>query len=307
MGQLEDMEIFTQIVRANGITHAADRLNIAPSAVSRRLKEVEARLGVQLLNRTTRQISLTETGRAYLAHAERILADVEEANNEIACSGAELSGTIRITAPLTFGLAYMPDMLTEFAKDHPKVILDIDLADHRADLVQEGYDLAIRIGNLPDSSLRGKKICDITVVMAASPGFIERYGPFSKPEDLDGLPGLAYTGISTPTVWSYKGDDGTEGRVRIEPTMMSNNGELMRKAAVEGMGITRTTSFIAKDLLEQNKLVSLFPELDWGDAGLHLLWPPTRHLNARTRTLIDFLAERLSCRSELAREHRLQA
>ena len=300
MGQLEDMEIFTEIVRAGGITHAADRLNIAPSAVSRRLKDIEARLGVQLMNRTTRQMALTETGRAYLAHAERILSDVEEANNEITRAGGEISGSIKIAAPLSFGLSHLAGGLSDFMSKHPQVMLDVDLSDRRVDLVQEGYDLAIRIGNLPDSSLRGRRITNIPTVLAASPGFIDRYGPLASPTDLDGLPGLVYAGDASGGNWSCKSPSGEEVKFRIKPSMHCNNGDMMREASTEGLGLLKVPSFIVEDALRFGSLISLFSDHDWGSVDLHLLWPPTRHLSARTRALIDHLAETLlkSCQIE---------
>ncbi|NHK29278.1 LysR family transcriptional regulator [Parvularcula flava] len=304
MGQLEDMEIFTEIVRAGGITHAADRLNIAPSAVSRRLKDIEARLGVQLMNRTTRQMALTETGRAYLAHAERILSDVEEANNEITRASGEISGSIKIAAPLSFGLSHLAGGLSDFMTRHPQVTLDVDLSDRRVDLVQEGFDLAIRIGNLPDSSLRGRKITDIPTVLVASPAFIEKYGPLDSPADLDGLPGLVYTGDTTAGNWSCKSPSGQEIKFRIKSAMLCNNGDMMREASAEGLGLLRVPSFIVEDALRFGSLISLFSDHDWGSVGLHLLWPPTRHLSARTRVLIDHLAETLAkgCQIEKAKQ-----
>jgi len=304
MGQLEDMEIFTEIVRAGGITHAADRLNIAPSAVSRRLKDIEARLGVQLMNRTTRQMALTETGRAYLAHAERILSDVEEANNEITRASGEISGSIKIAAPLSFGLSHLAGGLSDFMNRHPQVTLDVDLSDRRVDLVQEGYDLAIRIGNLPDSSLRGRKITDIETVLVASPAFVEKYGPLASPADLDGLPGLVYTGDTSAGNWSCKSPSGEEIKFRIKPSMLCNNGDMMREASAEGLGLLRVPSFIVEDALRFGSLISLFSDHDWGSVGLHLLWPPTRHLSARTRVLIDHLATTLArgCQIEQAKK-----
>ena len=291
MGQLEDMELFTEIVRANGITHAADRLNIAPSAVSRRLKDIEARLGVQLMNRTTRQMALTESGRTYLAHAERILADFEEANNDIMRTGADLSGTIRMSAPLSFGISHLAPAVAEFIQAHPRVLLEIDLSDRPVDLVQEGFDLALRIGNPPDSSLRGRKFGEERSVVAASPAFIERHGPFSSPADLEGLPGLLYTLDPLQGALLCRAADGSETRIRLQTAMVCNNGDLMADAATAGVGMLRVPRFIVRERLARGELVSLFPDHDFGSSGLHLLWPPTRHLSMRTRTLIDFLVD----------------
>ena len=293
MGQVEDMEIFTEIVRAGGITHAAERLNIAPSAVSRRLKEIEARLGVQLMNRTTRQMSLTETGRTFLAHAERIIADVEEANNDITRAGGQVSGTIRFAAPLSFGLTYLGPILAQFMGRNDGVVLDIDLSDRRVDLVQEGYDLALRIGNLPDSSLRGRRVARVANVLAASPDFVERHGPLDSGTRFDGLPGIVYSQVSQTGTWLYDTADGKEGRLRLKTVMMCNNGEMMRDAAIAGLGLIRVPSFIIREPLDDGRLVPLMTDHDWGGADIHLLWPPTRHLSARTRALIDHLADEI--------------
>lgn len=293
MGQLEDMEIFSEIVRAGGITHAADRLNIAPSAVSRRLKDIEARLGVQLMNRTTRQMALTESGRSYLAHADRILSDVEEANNEIMKTGGELSGAVRLAAPLSFGLIHLSALLADFMKLHPQVTLDIDLSDRRVDLVQEGFDLALRIGNLPDSSLRGRKLADIRAVLAASPAFIREHGPFTSAEELNGKPGLVYSRDQQSGQWAFVDPTGKQDKIRVRTMMLCNNGDLMRDAAIGGLGLLRIPSFIIRDALDQGTLEAIMTDHDWGLSGLHLLWPPTRHLSARTRALIDYLAAKL--------------
>ncbi len=292
MGQFEEMSVFVEIARAEGITSAADRMNVAPSAISRKLKDLETRLGTQLLTRTTRQVSLTEAGRSYLAHAERILADMEEANNDIAQLGSRLAGKIYLAAPLSFGIKHLPAVLSKFMHEHPDIEIDVDMSDRIIDLSAEGFNLALRIGNLQDSSLIARKIVEMPSYLAASPDFIKRYGPFRTIEDLKGLPAVIYTGTTGKAdVIVGKPPNGPKLKIPVHAAIKSNNGNLMTSMAAQGHGLVRSPCFILQDALNEGSLIRLFPEHDWGTVTLHAVWPPTRHMTARTRALIDYLTD----------------
>ncbi len=295
MGQFEDMSVFIEIARAEGITGAAERMGLAPSAVSRRLKDLEARLGTQLVSRTTRQVSLTEAGRTYLAHAERILSEVEEANSDIAQLRSSLSGKIYLAAPLSFGLVHLPDILSEFMLQNPEIEIDVDMSDRIVDLAAEGFNLALRIGNLDDSILIARKIADIPAYLAASPEFIKKHGPFRTIDDLRNKPALIYTGATGKAEnFSVKLPGGARQNLPVRSVFQSNNGDLLRAMAERGHGLIRTPCFILQEALDNGHLTRLFEDHNWGKTTLQAVWPPTRHITARTRALIDFFVARFN-------------
>lgn len=192
MGQLEDMDVFVRIVDAGGISRAADQLGVAKSAISRRLVELERRLGAQLLLRTTRQSSLTEAGQSYYRRALQILADVSELDAETSSQQVALRGGLKIAVPLSFGLEHLAPAVMEFAGMHPEVIIRLDLSDRQVDLVAESFDLAIRIAALKDSTLIARRLAPIRMVLCASPDYLERQGHPQRPQDLKSHHGLHY-------------------------------------------------------------------------------------------------------------------
>ena len=302
MGQLEEMRVFVEIARAESITGAAHRLEMAPSAVSRRLKDLENRLGVQLLTRTTRQVNLTEIGRTFLAHSNRILEEVAEAENEVVSQNDRLTGTMRVTAPISWGLQTLPQMVANFMKQHEDLKIEIDLSDGFVDLVESGIDIAVRIGELPDSSLIARRLADIGMHAVVSPDFQSQHGPIESPKDLEKLPGLLYQGSSKPDVWSWekiaKPSDGSEkkklsGRVSMPMRMKSNNGDMLAEAAACGLGVVLLPDFLCREKMDAGKLVPILTDYRWGNFSVFAVYPPTRHLATRTRTFIDYLAENL--------------
>jgi len=211
MDRFEDMRCFVQVVERGSVTRAAEALRIAPSAVSRRIKELEARLGTQLLSRTTRRMSLTEAGRSFHARCQRILADVEEAEAEASDRQSALKGGLRVAAPLGFGTAHLTPIVVDFMREHPQVELDLDLSDRVVDLVAEGFELAIRIGTLRDSSMIARKLADVRVVACAAPALIAARGMPRHPDELKDWPALCYSGTERGDIWRYRAPDGTDG------------------------------------------------------------------------------------------------
>ncbi|MDT8345185.1 MAG: LysR family transcriptional regulator [Thermohalobaculum sp.] len=296
MDRFEDMRCFVQVADQGSVTRAADAMGIAPSAVSRRLKELELRLGVQLLARTTRRMSLTEAGQTFCERARRILADVDEAESEVSDRSRMLAGQLRIAAPLTFGVAHLSPIITEFVSAHPEIAVDVDLSDRIVDLVGEGFDLAVRIGALRDSSLVARKICDVRVAVAAAPGFLDRHGRPARPEDMRDWPALAYVGSERADIWRFQRPDGTEGAVQMPVRMRANNGTVLRQAAAAGLGVVIQPSFILCEAVAAGQLEPILTDHRWPEIAIYAVYPQTRHLSAKARAFIDFLRARIGIR-----------
>jgi len=291
MDRFEDMRCFVQVVDQGSVTRAARAMSIAPSAVSRRIKDLEGRLGVQLLARTTRRMSMTEHGQTFYDRCLRILADVEEAESEVADANRALAGSLRIAAPLSFGTAHLSALISAFVSRNPELLIDLDLSDRLVDLVGEGFDLAVRIGTLRDSSLIARKLCDIRTVVCAAPALIDRLGRPRTPEDLRDWPALCYTGSERMDIWRYKAPDGTPGSVQVTVRMRANNGTVLLDAAMAGLGVALQPSFIVSDALESGMLVPILHSYQWPELGIYAVYPQTRHLSARSRAFIDYLRE----------------
>lgn len=293
MDRFEDMRCFVQVADHGSVTRAAESMGIAPSAVSRRLKELEIRLGVQLLARTTRRMNLTEAGQTFCARARRILADVEEAEAEVSDASRALAGSFRIAAPLTFGIGQLSPVIIDFAAAHPELKVDLDFSDRIVDLVGEGFDLAVRIGNLRDSSLIARKICDVRQAVAAAPSFLDRHGRPQTPEDMREWPALAYVGSERHDIWRFTRPDGSEGSVQMTVKMRANNGTALTRAAIAGLGVVREPTFILHEAVEAGDLELVLRDHCWQVIGIYAVYPETRHLSAKARAFIDFLRERI--------------
>ena len=236
MNKYEEIETFIRVVEAGSLTKAAEQLKIAKSAVSRRLKELETRLGVQLMTRTTRKLTLTDTGETLYNRFVVLLADWEESESAASDAQAALAGSIRVAAPLSFGVAHLGPAIIDFMREHPLVDFDIDFGDRKVDLIAEGMDLAIRIGDLPDSSLIARKIATMSMVAAASPTYLKEHGEPQTPDDLKAHKELRY-GYRPTSIWPYKTPDGVEGQIEMTPRLRATNGEFLRDAAIAGEGI----------------------------------------------------------------------
>lgn len=291
MGQLEDLNIFARIVEAGGISRAAEQLGVAKSGVSRRLAALEERLGTPLITRTTRSLSLTTVGREYYERALKLISDASELDALAMDDGTSLSGRLRIAAPLSFGLAHLSSAIGEFIHEHPALTVDVDFSDHKVDLVEQGMDLAIRIGQLQDSSLQARRICPIRLVLCASPGYLEKNGVPEDPEDL-----------SHHRVLGYKLGDGPAiklvsehtGKQQLTPPlrMVANNGDFLKDMAVAGHGIAVLPTFITWRSMAAGDLVRVLESHRPPGLSAWAVYPRTRYLSLRARRFIDFVAER---------------
>lgn len=278
MSRLDEMQTFVRIVDAGSITTAADQMGIAKSGVSRRLVELEQRLGVRLINRTTRRSSLTDAGRAYYQGAVRVLADFEELDQSVAEQEAALEGRLRLALPLSFGLCHLSPAIEEFARANPGLELQLDFSDRLVDLVEGGFDLAIRIAQLGDSSLQARRICPVRLLYCASPEYISRNGRPQTPDDLKQHQFLRYDA----------GDPQRLGKTRIS----ANNGDFLVDMAIAGHGIVATPSFIAWKAIAAGDLVTLLDEHRPEPLAAYAVYSQNRYLSRRARALIDFLVER---------------
>lgn len=289
MDKTQEMASFIAVVEAGSFVAAADALGLSKAAVSRQVGDLEQRLGTRLLHRTTRRLSLTDDGQLFYARAKEVLAAIEEAEAEISSRSAEPSGLLRINAPLTFGVLHLAPLWGRFADAYPKVSLDIDLSDRIVDLVEEGYDLAVRITNLPSSQLVSRQLASSRMVLCASPDYIARNGVPARPRDLAVHRVIAYSYWSTRDEWSFTGPDG-EVRVRTQPRIRANNGDTCRAAALAHQGIVLQPDFLVGGDLRQGTLVELLPDYASLTIGIHAVYPSRKHLPIKTRRMVDFLA-----------------
>ena len=285
-----EMETFVRVVEAGSISAAAEQLGVAKSAVSKRLSDLEARLGVQLLVRTTRRLHLTDAGNAFLAQTRDILSALDTAESAALGSRGQLQGKLRIASPLTFGLMHLTPAIREFSKLHPGVSIDIDFSDSKIDLVHGGYDLALRIADLGDSLLAARPLTRIRHAVVASPGYF-RDKPMPKtPQDLLTLECLRYSGASDSR-WLYRDPAGQQGAVDPQAHIKANNGAFLRDMAIAGSGIINQPTFATYEAICSGDLVMLLEDYAWREFTAYVVYPKTRYLPQRTRAFIDFLAE----------------
>jgi len=294
MDKFAHMQIFVGIVEAGSISGAADRLGLAKSAVSRRLAELEARLGASLIQRTTRRLNLTESGRAFYARCVAILDDLDEAESAVSQAHGSLKGGLKVALPLSFGLLHLAPLIQEFMTLHPEVRFEMDFNDRQIDLMQEGVDLAIRIAKLEDSSLIARRLAPIRHVLCASPGYLARHGTPKAAADLVRHVCLAYSNVRDPGSWNYLGPDGLPGNVRVPVRLAASSGEFLMRAAIADEGLLLLPTFYVHEALHAGRLVRVLDDHVWPELFAYALYPPTRHLSSRVRALIDFLADRLA-------------
>ena len=291
MDRFEDLQAFVAVVDTGSFTAAADRLGLAKSAISRRISGLESRLGAQLLHRTTRRLSLTDTGRGFYERSARILADLDEAESAVAEAQGQLRGKLRVALPLSFGIRQMSAPLAEFRRRHPQVDFDLDLNDRRIDLVTEGIDLAIRIGKLADSSLIARRLFDARTVVVASPAYLAERDTPQEPRDLCRHRCLVYSNLADPTRWACRDSDGKSCEIEVTPALTATSGDFLCAAAAAGLGIAVQPTFIAGDAISRGELVPLLTDYQWPVTPAWAIYPPTRHLSHRVRAFIDFLVE----------------
>jgi DNA-binding transcriptional LysR family regulator len=290
MDRFEEMRVFAAVVDAGSFVGAAQLLVMSKAAVSRHVADLEARLGVRLLHRTTRKLSLTPEGEVFHARCKELLENVDEAEAEITSRSGEARGLLKVNVPFTFGLLHLAHLWPEFMELHPNVTLDVTLADRMVDLVEEGFDMAVRIARLPSSSLISRRIASTRMVLCASPAYLRQRGTPTHPMELAGHDVIAYSLLSTGENWEFTGPDGAVS-VRVHPCMRTNSGDSCRVAALRHKGIVLQPSFLVGPDLLAGTLVELMPEYRSFELGVYAVYPSRKFVSPKVRLLIDFLAD----------------
>ena len=290
MNKFADIEAFTAVVEAGTFSAAGERLGVAKSVVSRRISQLERRLGSRLLHRTTRRLALTDTGRNFYQRAVQILADLDDAEQSVTEETLELRGSLKLAAPLSFGLTHMSGAIAEFLKEHPAIELNLDLNDRNINLVEEGFDMAVRIGNLEDSTLVSRRLGTAQNITCASQCYLDRHGEPTHPDELHQHVGLQYSNIPFKQQWRYVNQDGKTIYAQPQIRIRSNNGESLASAAIAGLGITTGPTFIMGKYIKEGSLVSILNEYQRPSVGIHAVYPPGRLVPRRIQVFSDFLA-----------------
>ena len=285
---LNEMAIFVHVVEAGSFTGAAKNLGLPKSTVSRKITQLEERLGVRLIQRTTRSLRLTDTGNAYYNHCARILSEIEEANIAVTQMQSTPTGTLRITAPVLFGSTVLSSLVAEYMEQHPQVSIDLTLSDQKLDLVQEGIDIAFRIGQLEYSSLIGRHLGDVRGLLCASPDYLRRHGSPNHPNDLSD-----HTLLSSPdwNSWGFIGPDKQEHTVQVKPRLQVNDFASLYTLALSGVGIAPLPMIIAASAIRSQNLVPVLCDWPFETSPIHALYPSNRHLSAKVRSFVDFVIE----------------
>lgn len=289
MDRFEAMGVFCKVVELGSFAGAAERLNMSTSAVSRHVAQLESLLDARLLNRSTRRISLTDNGRAYYERSLLLLAELEEMEEMVGNAAVNPRGVLRLTASIAFGASHLAPALGEFARQHPSMKFDLQLADRTLDLVEEGLDLAIRIGQPGNQNLVARRIGSVGLLTCASPAYLDAHGEPRHPEELCRHACLAYSYAPTPNAWRFRRSGEAEFTVGFEATIAANNGVALAEIAAAGSGVTRAPDFILAPLVEQGRLRRILPEWDDTSLPISAMYPSRRHLSARVRSFVSFL------------------
>ena len=292
---LEAWAMFAAVVEHRSFADAAKALSVSKATVSKAVTRLEQHLDTSLFNRTSRRLALTESGKRLATHAARILEEGQAAEEAARQDTAELSGTIRLGAPMTFGLLRIAPLVAEFAKLHPAVDVDLHLSDARIDMVEMGLDATLRIADMPDSSLRARRLGDVKLHVIASPSYLAERGRPTHPSDLGTHDCLCYSNAPTPDVWRFAGPGQQNVVIQVRSRITVNSGDAMLPALRAGIGIARLPDFIVGDGLASGELEEVL--VDWRPPplGLHLVTPPSRLRPARVEALLDFITNNHGC------------
>ncbi len=292
MDKFANMQAFQSVAETGNFAESARRMGLANSVVSKRIKDLEAALGTQLFVRTTRSVTLTDTGRTYLSHVRKIFEDLNDIEADIRKDQQKPSGAIKLTAPLSFGMQYLAPPLSSYLLKYPDVTIRTHLSDRYVDMVGEGFDVAIRIGTMKDSNLIARKICSARRVVCASPAYFKKSGKPQKPVDLKDHNCLSYLNLADGKSWPFM----VGGRKIWQPVsgnFYSDNGDLLYQAALSGCGIALLPTFIVGSALAEKKLLVALEEFEETNFDIHAVYQQTKHLSGKVRTFIDHLAETL--------------
>lgn len=290
MDTIDGMRTFVAVVADGSFSSAAKRLDMSPQLVSKYVGQLEQRLGTRLLNRSTRRLSLTEAGLAYTDRCRQVLADIDEMESAIGDMTARASGTLRINAPMSFGVSHLARATAEYQSENKDVTVELTLNDRVVDVVSEGFDLAIRIGELNESSLVARRLAPSRLVVCASPEYLEKHGTPKTAQDLTEHNCLMYSYQSERRHWRLE-RDGESHSVEISGTLVANNGDALRLAALAGAGIILQPAFIVGDDIREGRLLAVLPEYSLAEHGVYAVYPHRQYLSAKVRTYVDYMAD----------------
>ncbi len=293
MTDLSQLEAFVRVVDGGSFSLAARQSGVSKSTISKQISRLEARLGSRLLNRTTRRLSLTEVGARFYQRAVHIVADLTDAEQEASSRRSEPHGTLRINAPMSLGIGHLAPAIPAFMALYPDLKVALDLNDDLVDLIRDGYDLAIRIAHLPDSSLIARKLAAVRPVVCATPGYLRRHPPLQTPDDLKNHNCLIYAYLLKREEWHFRGSDGPMA-VKISGNFRCNNGDTLRAVAVGGVGLYMGPDFIVEKELRSGRLRAVLQDFEETDLSIFVVYPHSRHLPAKVRAYVDFLVERFN-------------
>ena len=294
MDRMTEMEAFANVVDQGGFTDAARKMGISKSAVSKHITNLEGRLGARLLNRTTRSVIPTDIGLVYYDRARQVLNDAGEADELISSMQSEPSGLLRVSVATDFGVRHMMPVFQEFMEDFPGIKLDVVLNNRFVELISEGFDLAVRIGDLEDSSLRVRKLSETNRRIVASPRHIQQNGHPASIQDLNKHLLLHYTNKACGNAWKIASANGQMQYIRSDSRFCVNDGQTLLNAALAGAGLAYLPSYLCSDALQSGALVDAMPDLPDQVQGIYAVFPPGRFLQPKVRALIDFLAHAFS-------------
>ena len=289
---LADIAVFVRVVERGSFTLAADDLRLSRAVVSKYLSRLEERLGARLLNRTTRRLSLTEAGAALFEASRGAIERIEEAEAAVAQFQAAPRGRLRVSAPMSFGILHLGPAIADFSREYPGVTLDIRLDDRFVNLVEDGIDVAVRIGLLTDSSLVARKLGLTRAVACASPAYLAEHGEPQSPEDLATHDCLIYSYLANANVWRFLSREGREIPVAVTGTLRINNGIVLAEAALAGRGVLVTPSFYVAPMLRDGRLRRVLAEYRLPELGIYAVYPQKEHVPPKVRAFIDYLAAR---------------
>jgi DNA-binding transcriptional LysR family regulator len=288
MDKFLEMRVYTQVVEAGSFIGATQRLSMSKAAVSRYVSELEARLGVRLLNRTTRRLSLTEDGALFYQRCKEVLAALASAEGEVASRSEQAIGQLKLNVPVSFGILHLARVWPAFKAAHPQITFDVTLSDRIVDIVDEGFDLAIRISQLPNSSLISRQLASTRIVMCASPGYLAKAGTPTHPSEIADHAVIAYSHWAARDEWEFSGPSGRV-RVKTTPYLRTNNGDTCRTAALMDQGIILQPTFMVGEDLAAGRLVEICPAFQMPAMGVYAVYSSRLHQLPKVRLLIDFL------------------
>lgn len=292
MDHISRVGLFLEVVKHRSFAAAGRSLGMTGPALSKQVQSLEDQLGVRLLHRTTRQVTLTEEGALYSERARKALEDLAEAEHQIQERKTNPTGLLKINAPMAFGRQYLTQPIAAFARQYPDLQMEVDFDDRIVDVIGEGYDVVVRIGALADSTLIARKLADCPLILCASASYIEEHGRPKHPKDLPNFPAIIYTRHGYENRWGYQSNGGETGTVALKQSFAANNAEMMLEACLQGIGLTILPIFAAATHLQSGQLVEVFPNhKSHPERAIYATFPQNRHLSTKVRLFVDWLSE----------------